>query len=138
MGEPTWAGAVNRNSGSRQRSKPEAKLGHGFSRSATFPQGLRAGVGAGDVGKTSAGIACDSHTEPSAAAGIDYSQVKGWPGALRTTVTQNLICALMSVWLSVNSSDVSQDRTPTSYANRNAIIHVCQNGPLTGPQGEGF
>jgi hypothetical protein len=29
----------------------------------------------------------------SAAAGIDYSRVEGRPGALRTTVTQNLICA---------------------------------------------
>ena len=42
----------------------------------------------------SAGVACDSHPEPSAAAGIDYSRVEGRPDALRTTVTQNLICAL--------------------------------------------
>jgi len=33
---------------------------------------------------------------PSAAAGIDYAQVEGRPGALRTTATQNLICALTS------------------------------------------
>ena len=69
---PTWAGAINRDSGNRQRSKAEAHLGHGFYRSATFPQG---------------------HTEPSAAAGIDSARVEGWPGARRTTVTQNLICA---------------------------------------------
>jgi hypothetical protein len=50
-------------------------------------------VGAGDVGKASAGVACDSHTVPSAAAGIDYSRVEGRQDALRTTVTQNLICA---------------------------------------------
>ena len=56
-------------------------------------QGLRAVVGAGDVGKASAGVACDSHTVPSAVAGIDYSRVEGRPGALRTIVTQNLICA---------------------------------------------
>ena len=35
----------------------------------------------------------DSHTVPGAAAGIDYSRAEGRPGALRTTVTQNLICA---------------------------------------------
>ena len=35
----------------------------------------------------------DRHTVTGAAAGIDYSRVKGRPGALRTTVTQNLICA---------------------------------------------
>jgi hypothetical protein len=58
-----------------------------------FPQSLTAVVGAGDVGKASAGVACDSHTVPSAAAGIDYSRVESRPGALRTTVTQNLICA---------------------------------------------
>src|ERR1017187_1752637 len=63
---------------------------------ATSPQGLTAAVGAGDVGKASAGVGCDSHTVPSAAAGIDYSRVEGRPGALRTTVTQNLICASSS------------------------------------------
>ena len=50
-------------------------------------------VGAGDVGKASAGVASDSHTVPSAAAGIDCSRVEGRPGALRTTATQNLIGA---------------------------------------------
>ena len=50
-------------------------------------------VGAGDVGKALAGVACDSHAVLSAAADIDYSRVEGRPGALRTTVTQNLICA---------------------------------------------
>ena len=50
-------------------------------------------VGAGDVGKASAGVARDSNTVPNAAAGIDYSRVEGRPGALRTTVMQNLICA---------------------------------------------
>jgi len=55
---------------------------------------LKAVVGAGDVGKASAGVACDSHKAPSTAAGIDYSRVEDLPGALRTTVTQNLICAL--------------------------------------------
>src|ERR1035438_863641 len=35
----------------------------------------------------------DSHTVPGAAAGIDYSRAEGRPGALRTTVTQNPICA---------------------------------------------
>ena len=90
---PTWAGAINRDSGNRQRSKAEAHLGHGFYRSATFPQGLTAVLGAGDGGKVSAGVACVSHTEPSAAAGIDSARVEGWPGARRTTVTQNLICA---------------------------------------------
>ena len=50
-------------------------------------------VGAGGVGKASAGVACDSHTVLSAAAGIDYSRVEGLPGALRTTATQNLIGA---------------------------------------------
>jgi hypothetical protein len=30
---------------------------------------------------------------PSAAVGGDYSRVEGRPGALRTTATQNLICA---------------------------------------------
>ena len=94
MGEPTWAGAINRDSGNRQRSKAEAQRGPGFYRSATFPQGLTAVVWAGDVGKASAGVASDSHTEPNAAAGIDYSRVEGRPGALKTTVTQNLICAL--------------------------------------------
>ena len=92
-GWPTWAGAINRDCGNRQRSKAEAQLGHGFYRSATFPQGLTAVVGAGEVGKASAGVACVSHTEPSADAGIVSARVEGWPGALRTTVTQNLICA---------------------------------------------
>jgi hypothetical protein len=59
------------------------------------------GGGASDVGKASAGVAGDSHTMPSAAAGIDYSRVEGRPGALRTTVTQNLICGpyfLSQLW----------------------------------------
>jgi hypothetical protein len=55
--------------------------------------GLTAVVGAGGVGKASAGVGCDSHTGLSTAAGIDYSRVEGRPGALRTTVKQNLICA---------------------------------------------
>ena len=93
LGEPTGAGAINRDSGNRPRSKAEAQPGHGFYRSATFPQGLTAVVGAGGAGKVSAGVTCDSHTVPSAVAGIDYSRVKGRPSALRTTVTQNLICA---------------------------------------------
>jgi hypothetical protein len=93
LGEPTWAEAINRDSGNRQRSKAEAQPSHGFYRSATFPEGLTAVVGVGDVGKALAGVACDSHTVPSAVAGIDYSRVKGRPSALRTTVTQNLICA---------------------------------------------
>jgi hypothetical protein len=92
-GEPTWAGAINRDSGNRQRSKAEAQPGHGFYRSVIFSQGLTAVVEAGDVGKVSAGVACDSQTVPSAAAGIGYSRVEGWPGALRTTVTQNLLRA---------------------------------------------
>ena len=58
-----------------------------------FKQALRAAVGAGDGGKAPAGAACDSHTEPSAAAGIDYSRVEGRPRAQRTAVTQDLICA---------------------------------------------
>jgi hypothetical protein len=90
---PTWAGAINRGSGNRQRSNAEAQLGHGFYRSATFPQGLTAVLGTGDGGKASAGVACGSHTEPSADAGIDSFRVEGWPGAQRTTVTQHLICA---------------------------------------------
>ena len=94
LGEPTWAGAINRDSGNRQRIKGEARPGHGCYRSATFPQGLRAMVGAGDVGIATAGVGCDSHTGPSRAAGIDYARVEGRPGALRTIVTQNLICAL--------------------------------------------
>ena len=53
-----------------QRSKAEAQLGHGFYRSSTFLQGLRAVVGAGDSGKASAGVVCDSHRVSSAAAGI--------------------------------------------------------------------
>ena len=93
LGEPTWAGAINRDCGNRQRSNAEAQHGHGFYRSATYSQGLTAVVGAGEVGKASAGVACASHTEPSAAAGIDYSRVEGQPGALRTTVTQDLIGA---------------------------------------------
>jgi hypothetical protein len=93
LGEPTRAEAINRYSGNRPRSKAEAQPGHGIYRSATFPQGLRAVVGAGEVGKESAGVGCDSHPVPSAAAGIDYARVEGRPGALRTTVTQNLICA---------------------------------------------
>ena len=93
---PTWAGAINRDSGNRPRSKAEAQPGRGFYRSATFPEGLTAVAGAGDVGKASAGVAYDSHPEPSAAAGIDYSRVEGWPDARRTTVTQNLICAPLS------------------------------------------
>jgi hypothetical protein len=68
------------------------QLGRGFYKSAVFPRGLRAVVWAGDAGKGSAGAACDSHTVPSAAAGVDYSRAEGRPGALRTTVTQNLIC----------------------------------------------
>jgi hypothetical protein len=28
LGEPTWAGAINRDSGKRQRSKAEAQPGH--------------------------------------------------------------------------------------------------------------
>jgi hypothetical protein len=94
LGEPTWAGAIERDSGNRPRSKAEAQPGHGFYRSATFPEGLTAVIGAGDVGKASAGVGCDSHTVPSTAAGIGYSRVEGRPGALRTTATQNLICAL--------------------------------------------
>ena len=66
LGEPTRAGAINRDSGNRQRSKAEAQPGHGFYRSATFPQGLTAVVGAGEVGKASAGVACDSQTVPGA------------------------------------------------------------------------
>jgi hypothetical protein len=38
LGEPTWAGAINRDSGNRQRSKAEAQRDHGFYRSATFPR----------------------------------------------------------------------------------------------------
>src|ERR1019366_3519548 len=82
FGEPTWAGAINRDSGNRPRSRAQAQPGHGFYRSATFPKGLRAVVGAGDCGKAPAGVACDSHTVPSAAAGIDDSRVEGWPGTL--------------------------------------------------------
>ena len=93
LGEPTWAGAINRDSGNRPRSKAEAQPGHGCYRSATFPQDLTAVVGAGGVGKASAGVGCDSHMVPSAAADIDYSRVQGRPGALRTTATQNLIGA---------------------------------------------
>ena len=37
---------------------------------------LKAVVGAGDVGKASAGVGCDSHPVPSTAAGIDYSRVE--------------------------------------------------------------
>jgi hypothetical protein len=92
LGEPTWAGAINRDSVNRPRIKAVAQRGHWFDRSAAFPQGLKVMVGACGVGKSSAGVACDSDRVPSAAAGIDYSRVEGWPGALRTTVTQNLIC----------------------------------------------
>ena len=56
---------------------------------------------AGDVGKASVGVAGDGHTVPNAAAGIDYSRVTGRPGALRTTVTQDPICApyfLSQLW----------------------------------------
>ena len=66
LGEPTWAGAINRDSGNRQRSKAEAQPGHRFDRSASFPQGLAAEVAAGGVGKASAGVACDSQTVPGA------------------------------------------------------------------------
>ena len=92
-GEPTWARAIIRDSGNRPRSKAEAQPGHGCYRSATSPQGLGAVVGAGDVGKAAVGVACDSQTVPSAGAGIDYSRLEGRPGSLRTTVTQNPICA---------------------------------------------
>jgi hypothetical protein len=44
-------------------------------------------------GQASAGVECDSHPVPSAAAGSDYSRVEGRTGALRTTVTQDLTCA---------------------------------------------
>jgi hypothetical protein len=98
FGEPTWAGAINRDSGNRQRSKAEAPPGHGFDRSATFPKGLTAVVRVGDDGKASAGVACSSQTVPSAAAGIDYFRVEDRSRALRTTVTQNLICAS---WLAI-------------------------------------
>jgi hypothetical protein len=94
FGEPTWAGVINRDYGSRPRTNAEAQPGPAFYRSATCPQGLTAAVGAGDVWKASAGVGCDSHTVPSAAAGIDHSRVEGRPGALKTTVTQDLICAL--------------------------------------------
>src|SRR5664279_4331228 len=47
LGEPSWAGAIHRDCGNRQRSKAEAQPGHGCYRSATFPQGLTAVVGAG-------------------------------------------------------------------------------------------
>src|SRR5208283_671636 len=93
LGEPTWAGAINRDSGNRQRSKADAPSSHGCCRQATFPQGLPAGVRAGDYRKATAGVACDRHTVPGAAAGVDYSRFESRPGALRTTVKQNLICA---------------------------------------------
>ena len=94
LGEPTWAGAINRYSGNRQRSKADAPSGHGCFRQATFPKGLTAVVGAGDYRKATAGVTCDSHTVPGAPAGIDYSRIESRPGALRTTVTKNLMCAL--------------------------------------------
>ena len=93
LGEPSWAGGVNRDFGNRQRSSAEAQRGHGFDGQATFLKGMTAVVWVGDYRKSTPGVVCDSHRAPSAAAGIDYSQVEGLPGALRTRVTQNLICA---------------------------------------------
>jgi len=93
LGEPSWGGAINRDSGKRQGSKADAPSGHGCCRQATFTKGLTAVVGAGDYRKATAEVACDRHTVPGAAAGIDYSRVESRPGALRATVTQNMICA---------------------------------------------
>jgi hypothetical protein len=93
LGEPAWAGAINRDSGYRQRKKADAQSGHGCFRQATFLKGMTAVVWVGDYRKSTPGVACDSHTVPGAAAGIDYSRVEGRPSARRAMVTQNLICA---------------------------------------------
>ena len=64
LGEPTWAGAISRDSGNRQRRKPDAQSGNGCFRQATFPQGLTAVVGAGDNRKATPGVACNSKAKP--------------------------------------------------------------------------
>ena len=96
LGEPSWAGGVNRDFGNRQRSSAEAQPGHGFDGQTTFLKGMTAVVWAGDYREATPGVAGDSHTAPSAAAGIDYSRVEGRPSARRAMVTQNLICAPQS------------------------------------------
>ena len=98
LGEPTWAEAINRDSGNRQRSKAEAQPGPGFHRQATFAQGLTAVVGAGDYKKVSVGAGCDSHTLPSAAAGLGSSRIEGQPRELRTPSAQNRIRVRTPGW----------------------------------------
>ena len=56
VGEPTWACAINADSGNQQRSKAEAQLSCGFYRSAVFPQGLTAVVRQETWGKRQQGL----------------------------------------------------------------------------------
>ena len=82
-------------------------------------------VGAGDVGKASAGVARDSNTVPSAAAGSDHSRVEGRPGALRTTGMQNLICAravLSAYDLVAKSSAAGNSSAADVYSTSEQLI----------------